>query len=311
MASAKVSQVRREFQGVGDERTASITYRVSSTTPALTLPTENVVLAQQGLPALNAAHPSVGDMRVVDRRVELVRDSAPNNFTWDVTYDYLPVSLIIPDGGGPEAETESNVNLSFRQQWVDAWRSDDNQGASGFGFEPLRNQGPGGVGTNPSLRVASAGTNVDIGGVPVDSKGEPTSVANYFQALDVVQFTGQGAALLPIIQDLVGSRNHAQWFGWELGSVLYLGADLTGSIGSSRVRIVHHFMVDDNYHLRQIPFRLSDGRPQLGAQATIEGSNAGNEYPDTACPVFWVQPYMKLRDFTTLRLGQGAGDVGP
>ena len=175
-----------------------------------------------------SVHPEWPDMVAQEGRVERVPEGKNQ---WYVEWDYSTVVTeeeeVPPEEPGFEA-----VGGGFRLEFVDVWRS-----PSTISISNPNNPG-----------------NVDIGGVPVDSGGNPVSVLTYVGEIRVrqtVTISGPNAYSMGNALSLAGNRNANPAFGLPAGTVLYGGLSNFNRIGPSTYSITHTFAYDRNYHTRQ------------------------------------------------------------
>lgn len=255
-----------------------------------TIPTHQEVLGFPGMPRIGDAHPD--DPRLVMIGTPELRPiEEASGSGYDVIYTYTPGPSIV--GVEPIDEDVVPWNSSVSSLFIDTWRV----------------SAPRPVNANYPNRSSDSH---DVGGFPIDSVGEPESRPVVNQTADIVQII-EGRPRYEVYRSLSNHRNRSTFLGAEPGYLLYLGADI-----SERTRAVyeltHHFTWDEILHLRQIPKRSpEDGRPTLNS-ATFNAQNDAGTTVATfsagtiAYPVWWVQPFPLLGDFT--RLGLGAFTVG-
>jgi len=180
-------------------------------------------------------------------------------------------------------ETGRFASIDADLEFVDTWRVPFvNEQGSGF---PLTFPPDG----NPPLQRA------DIGGCPVDVAGQPISRPLRIGRYQTAQNYTRENYDFSVLFNAVGCRNDAEFLGFPRGSLLY-GRPRSTIIAFNTIRVVHEFVVDPlQLHMRQ------------QARADEEGIELTTEHPCTgvgegtyAAFVYWVQPYPRLIDFTTL-----------
>lgn len=240
--------------------------------------TEDAVLNHPSIPKIGERHPAKSSMAAVDYDVQRWQGHA-NGFEVGVTYRPLPGDDldVLGDEKNPDEIGFVNISVSQNAQFVDAWRnvlvlnSDDDPGRG-----------------DPEY---------DIGGIPIDSRGEPASVTIRMTTIDVenVVTNNQADAKIQIISNLTNVRNDSEFLSFPAGQLLFTGADSV-RIERNKVRINYHFAADEFFHLRQIVERdIVDGRPSLGSSAFT-----GPPYVGQGWPVYHVQPYPNRQDFAVL-----------
>lgn len=235
-----------------------------------------VLTAQQAeshpdLPNRNSAHPDDPKLRMsVRMETTQIQQRA---YTYDIRYKYEPLPVIV----APESEivdpTEPgfiDFNVDWSAQWMDAWRR--------FGDLPSDIDLP---------------NRVDMGGWPIDSRGEPVSIENHTTVLEITEVIS-GVLNGGLYHSLTNRRNSARFLDAPAGMVLYKGAK-SERLEVRKYRVTHTFVWDEHYHLRQAIERWEDGKPKTGW-----ASWADADYDDVANPVFWIQPYVYTADFGAL-----------
>lgn len=107
------------------------------------------------------------------------------------------------------------------------------------------------------------------------------------------QFTAQDPAWGTLFA-YVNKRNSATFIGWPVGTVACTG--LTGALDSNWWRIQVSFLIDDWFHLEQVPIPNQTGLPRLRPGVTIAG-----EQINQVEKVGWYQPYSATKvDFNNM-----------
>lgn len=281
-------------------KTNERTIRVVDDDPASTVVISAVfALSQPTMPAFGSPHPYDPTLFAADYRMRRVPGTA---YGYDVTWTYKPGS---PDLGGhpePDPEDEDFVGVSIRAQsiWVDGWRSSPdepggNYAISGIGvitIPPLPlDENTGG---NPDTITRLL--NIDIGGVQIDSNGEPVSIPVTVIDNDLTHVVSN-LGLLNTWSFLINGRNNASFLGYPVGTLVYKGFTV-GRIGIEGYRVTHTMTYDQKLHLRQAGWRHnSDGRWATGG--SWPGMTLGS-LDRFAFPVRYVQPYPFVGNFATL-----------
>jgi hypothetical protein len=160
----------------------------------------------------------------------------------------------------------------------------------------------------------------DIGGTKVDINGNPRPFKVGQAAIQVEllvdrapatsitpQFTAQDPAW-GTLYGFLNKRNSATFLGYGIGTVLCNG--ITASLDSEWWRVQVSFLVDDSYHLEQVPIPNQTGAARLRPGVTIAG-----EQINQVEKVGWYQPYMATKvDFATMftsSVSDQFGKAGP
>ena len=247
-----------------------------------------------GLPLEGDPFPGAPQLRASDFSAEPIDDGVNH---WQVVVGYEG-SAVQPGGGANTGFPTALISIQRGIQLVDTWRV-------GSSDSPLKF--PGGI-TTPK-QSDPTGTadfaNGDIGGVKVDQAGNPVSLPHAVHRIQI-SYTLDGPPNEYAIYNLQGKRNHARWRVYPAGSVLYEGAN-TEQEGRA-TKIVHNFVADDLFHLRQHAAASGDG---------IDGlSGGGSEGGYTSRFVNWWQPFPLVGPFNILTPGGlsytwGFGGIGP
>ena len=92
------------------------------------------------------------------------------------------------------------------------------------------------------------------------------------------------------------TRNNAEFLGWPIGYVTYLGWTASPSPDETMI-VSHKFLADDFQHLEQRPLPASGG---TGKPALAPGPTWVTFPIQSAAYVAWYQPYQPLTDFSNL-----------
>ena len=227
------------------------------------------VIQAYGLPFVGQTYPDAGGLYASGYNLSLVGD---RKNTWQVDWSYDTIQLSEDDSDIDDIDTtplETNTSISVGLTIVDLYKSDY-----------LLPSTPADI-SDPSPNGTDFG---DIGGAVTDS-GYPISFALPTADIKVTKtytgfFNGSGAL------SVTGTRNSASWLGFPAGSVLFTGIGYT-SKGGSTYDLTFNMAYDAWFHLRQVPARSPDGKPNY------------NSTSDTM-EVYWRQPFSSLSSFTFL-----------
>ena len=190
--------------------------------------------------------------------------------TWTATATYsnaVSSSSTTTSSGGIDASAQySKHEASVVVEFVDAWRVNATAPAS-----------------------LNTPAEVDIGGTPIDTMGEPLSVMRRKQEMTFTVRLASGSINKTTILALIGKRNNATFLGGTAGYVLFHGFRQS-RIGPDLYDVTYVFTWDEWAHLRQVPARDSDLQTKKGT----------GTYANKAYEVYWKQPFPSTGDFTTL-----------
>tara|TARA_R110000824_G_scaffold214766_1_gene400987 strand:+ start:841 stop:1659 length:819 start_codon:yes stop_codon:yes gene_type:complete len=234
----------------------------------LALTTGDVVNAY-GLPYIGQVYPDSGGLYAAGYNLSL-HDSRLD--TWEIEWTYGTVQLTEDDDEvDPVDDTaaEQDLNVTVKLTVIDIFKS----GATLPSNAACIN--------DPSPTGCDYG---DVGGTLTDF-GYPISFALPTADIKITKtYSGQfnGAGLISV----TGARNQSSWLGFPQGSVLFAGVGYTAKGGTSySLTFSLHF--DSWFHLRQVPDRAPDGRPNFDIDAgTME--------------VYWRQPFNNTTSFSFL-----------
>ena len=158
--------------------------------------------------------------------------------------------------------------------------------------------------TGATVPTNGAQDDVNIGGTPVDSAGEPISLLLPITTIsirNVIDGRPQYATILAI----AGKRNSASFtfgasgntFTCALGTLVFTGAH-TSRIGPNTYEINYQFSYDPTlYHMRQSPMRDLNG---VMTSRTTPTSPVSVTNKETATTVWFRQPFPSLTAFSAL-----------
>lgn len=127
----------------------------------------------------------------------------------------------------------------------------------------------------------------DIGGVEIDSGGEPVSFILRMFSLNIT-VVHEGRFRPRDTLTYMWARNDRVFLKCEPGSVLYTGCSVN-RIGERKFNHTHTFVYDQYFHMHQSVGRDAAGKPLLKPHPQSPGIKVA-EY------VRWVQPYPDLAD---------------
>lgn len=146
---------------------------------------------------------------------------------------------------------------------------------------------------NPSFNGAPNGApdNTDIGGVAIDSAGEPLTTLVHFASVvigeTVLASTLQSRLLTTAL--VVGARNSSVFQGFAKGTLVYMGASAS-RIAVDKYTMSHRFNFDGAFHMHQTPDR-DQNREVICVK--VGGINRAQN-------VRFVQPFPVLLNFNAL-----------
>lgn len=231
-------------------------------------------------------HPENAAFFATDFDVTQQRDT---RHVWEVEWTYEPIT---PGGGGddPFEVGFSEINTDHQVEFVDTYRVDyvPDEGEPSF-WPPLTIWSEG---YPPAMPTTENAEDTDIGGMSVDEAGRP--VSSIVRAVRFV-ITHVTPALtnsdLEFLTGMTGARNKnsSPFIGVPAGQLLYKGAS-TSRITTDTYRVVHEFIADEFFHMRQVALHDKDGKP-------IRYSPGGPDSQEYASFVHWIQPFPRLLAF--------------
>lgn len=216
------------------------------------------------MPTYGSAHPSIAGMVSVDY-VNL-RPIPESRYVWTLTWNYLRTTF--SSSTTPTTPGYWEYNYRSIVEVADAWRD------------------------NPGLNFPATGTPIagmDIGGVSIDSAGEPGSAFRIQQIVDITEVI-QGAVTPATAIAFLKKRNNNTFLGAQAGRLVYAGQTSSGRIGPGLFQITSSLIWDEWYHMRQKPSRTSDREVALKIQD-------GDWVADR---VLWTQPFPSLANFDNI-----------
>ena len=223
------------------------------------------VINAYGLPYIGQVYPDSGGLYANGYNLSL-SDSRLD--TWIVDWSYGTIQITEDDDEiDPVDDTlaETSLNITVGLTVLDIYKS---------GATLPSNQNDI---SDPSTFGAITGNLTDA--------GYPISFALPTADIKITKtYTGtfNGGGVLAI----TGTRNNTNFLGFPLGSVLFTGVGYTSKGGYAYdLTFTLHF--DSWYHLRQVPDRAADGKPNYNVSAgTMD--------------VFWRQPFANTSSFSFL-----------
>lgn len=252
-----------------------------------------VTTAAQAIAELAAADPAVIEIppRELERHPEDPRliartwqiDPMPDrgaDGAWIIRWFYRTATII-----GGTGEESLRINVKLENQFIDKWRV--------WTYDSINFGGPDGNGEFPLLSVTNP-ARANIGGIQVDSAGEPISSLVPVLRVDV-SLKMSPPINLALWSQQVGGRNSnsvlLSGFLLGRGKALYIGTDVN-QITDDELDVVHSFVVDRDFHLRQMAQRDVDGK--------VITEEVGANDRSVAKIVYWVQPFPNTFDFLRL-----------
>lgn len=259
MATVHEQLQSRQLSVSGGKVTGTRAFHVWDDTTPITRPVD-IVLGADGLPQIGDLFPGEVGVYAVSFNAEPLGDGKA---TWRVTFSYGPGS------NSPNDLLYVERTTATQAVFLDAYRINV---PSAYG----------GLGSNGQ----------DIGGVPIDSGGIPTSILGLVVSLTIsenirdVQMPGR----LAMLADAVGKRNVSVFEGFAPGTLVYVGFN-SSRVNINLFRIEHRFEYRSDYHMVQVPRRNSQQSVLLAFQP---------QYGFHAERVSFVQPFQQLYDFNLI-----------
>jgi hypothetical protein len=278
-----------QFDAAGPTTTTQRRFVVKADSADDKLETDLMAIQATGV-GIGSFHPDYPTLVCVKIRGK--RD-ADNTLVWRVTADYSSDSLIGPDIG-PGPGFKQTWNLAVQAKFKDAFRR-----------PPGSSEAAPANFSNPNEGTALGG---DIGGIAVDSGGDPQSVLDTEPRLVIdVEIETNPTSAVSFLSDLLtyaGKRNSNTFLGAKVGQLLYLGANsrfLGNTQFGAKYAIQHVIAFDEYYHRVQVADRDLGRQGQyvirLGASSDTDG---GQLYVGKAFQVTYKQPFPELFDFRNL-----------
>lgn len=241
--------------------TGSRTFVVWDDSSPIEKPSE-IILGSGGLPGYGDLFPGSTSLYLTAYTIEHIPDSSK---TWKIVFQYETGD---PTGISPPSEPGYlQVSIEYQVVPKDVYRTGGNK----------QNGTP---------------NDQDIGGVPVDSGGVPTTIFVPLHTL-ILEETVSSVSLPSRSENIrfnAGTRNSASFYGASTGTLLYEGASAR-RIGVATYSLVHRFSYDPDYHMIQVPKRNGSGKVDLEVTAS-KGSYAGW--------VRFIQPFPATSNFNSL-----------
>lgn len=227
------------------------------------------------LPAYGDVHPNLTGVVALSPRAEKVQGHSD---LWLVTWQYRQLAWS-PTDKQPNEVGYVDVSANGTGVVQNLWRRHTTaQLDAAFG-----DGGSWEYGTEVTIET-------DIGGTPMDSAGEPTSMALARVEVQLAETVDTLPNAL-YLSEFLNRRNNTNFGDVGKGVVLYTGWDIQ-RLDLKLWRVSHKFVLDPFRHLAQVPVRNPDG--------TVMLSNLGlyaNQYADT---VTWRQPFPNFADFNAI-----------
>ncbi len=242
---------------------------------------DTIALDKSGV-AVGNPHPENGAFFATDYISEQAKDSRT---VWNVQWTYEAVGA--GSGGDPFEVGFTEINTAHTVEFIDTYRIDPVE-VEPAEWPPLVVPNLG----NPLPIPKTNQQGADVSGMSIDEVGRPVSsiVRNVrFLVTHVVK------GLLPIdlqrMTNFAGTRNSVAFLPLSApaGVLLYKGGQ-SARIGDDTYRVVHEFVADELFHMRQIAQHGEDGKPILEDYSGLS----------VAAAVFWIQPFPRTLSFDDL-----------
>lgn len=249
----------RSLSVSGGKISGSRTFHVWDDGSPITQPVA-IALGANGMPAKGDLFPGETGVYAISYTADPLGDGAN---TWRVTWNYGP-NTISPTELGYVERTVTTQSM-FRDVY--------------------RVNVPGNYGGNGS-------NGSDIGGISIDSGGNPTSHISLSISVALVETVLETtvSSRLQTLSSMVGKRNSSQFEGFAAGTLLYKGAN-SSRIGTGLFSISHEFEFRNDYHMMQQPKKTSQGDVIL---------SFSNTFGYVAAHVYFVQPFPSTANFNLL-----------
>lgn len=249
----------RSLSVSGGKISGSRTFHVWDDGSPITQPVA-IALGSNGMPAKGDLFPGETGVYAISYTADPLGDGAN---TWRVTWNYGPNILSPSDLGYVER------TISTQAAFFDVYRVNV-----------------------PSAFGGNGSNGLDIGGISIDSGGNPTSTIFLVMSLGLVENVREDTVptRLATIASMVGKRNSNTFEGFAAGVLVYKGAN-SSRIGTGLFALSHDFEFRNDYHMVQQPRRNSQGDVIL-ARSTTLGFVASH--------VYFVQPFPQTANFNLL-----------
>ena len=117
----------------------------------------------------------------------------------------------------------------------------------------------------------------DIGGTPIDNKGEPVSVMVLQSTIGKTR--RYGTVPWDAIWAAIGKRNSATYEGAVAGRLLFKGVSIT-TVALGVYEVVYELVSDSHFHLRQVAERESDLKVKLNVDGYADVVTTIQPFPD-------------------------------
>lgn len=224
------------------------------------------------MPNFGDEFPSIPELKAIDYSGPRKLDDG-NPYVWQITWNYRRSEGIGPGGFNPGQPGYWEYNYSATVEIEDAWRD-----SPGLAF--------------PADGIPVGGT--DVGGVSIDSCGEPGSAFRMVQNLDITEVVA-GQYTPANSFSFLKKRNNNTFLGANKGRLVYAGIVASSRIDTGIFSITHRMIWDEWFHLRQRVLRSSSGEP---FKKSIPGVPIGTDW--VAEGVKWYQPFPTLANFDSI-----------
>lgn len=229
------------------------------------------------MPDYGEAHPSIAGLVAIDF-ANLRPDPSSAN-VWNISWNYLRTSASSGTSPGTPGYWEYQYRASATTE--EAWRENSPDAS-----------GPQLVFPANGIPAFTNGSPNDVGGVSIDSAGEPGSTIRAVQVVEITRHV-EGQHTPAAAFALLRKRNQSTFLGAQPGRLAYTGISASARLDTNLFSISQAIVWDEWYHMRQIVARGSNGEPYRKAYA---GTNIG--VPWVAEYVYWTQPLPKLASFS-------------
>jgi hypothetical protein len=259
--------------------TGSRSFHVYDDTTAIETPNQIARLfGSGGLPYFGEPFPGTTNLGAIDWNISKVDGHIG---LWKVVWDYQEVvggfTTTPPPDEIVDAATPGfiEVTASFTASHHPIWRAFTTSQIASLCLN------------TSTLCPLGVPTAADIGGVHVDSAGEPVSFI--FRQFQITITTVREGRFKPRnFVPFLWTRNNREFLDCEPGSLLYTGCSVN-RIGERKYQLGHAFVYDQFFHMHQSVGRDAGGKVLLRPHPTAPGIKVA-EY------VRFVQPYPDLAD---------------
>lgn len=258
-------QETRSLSQTSGKVTASRKFAVYDDASAITEPaTIRALFGAGSLPDVGDLFPGETDIYAVSYNINHIPDSRN---LWEVSFSYENTE---PGTIQPQEPGYVEFSVDFSSEFRDTYRANPVTGSAPLG-QPNNN---------------------DVGGVPIDSAGEPVSGLVDFATVTIGEtvLASTIQSRLVTIASLTGKRNNGVFQGFAAGTLVYQGAS-ANRIAVDKYSVTHRFSYDERFHMQQMPER------DQNREVICIRDNASILRAKT---VRWVQPFPALANFNLI-----------